>query len=109
MRWGRRVELLFALAVVTPGCGGDTKSQADCRTFIADHYCPAVERCDPGAISQADCVTAAASGLDCSKVVGEGDVAACDADQDAEPCDVFIDAAAGVITPPMSCDGVFRF
>ena len=103
--------LILLFAVGGAGCGGgstsQTTSQADCQAFIETSYCPKVVTCFGGQIDQTGCVSAAQSGLDCSKAVGEnGAPATCMNDISAATCDIF--APNNTIMLPVSCRGLFQ-
>jgi hypothetical protein len=79
---------------------------ADCDAFIAQHYCPLLVPCYPD-LTQASCVAAAQTSIDCSAAVGEsGALSTCEAQLDGETCDE-LTSVAGTVTLPESCQGAF--
>jgi hypothetical protein len=101
--------LMVLFAGFGVGCGGSsqTASQADCHTFIETSYCPKVVTCYMGQIDQAGCVSAAQTGLNCSKVTGENaDPAVCMTDISNATCDTFVMGTTIVL--PASCHGLFQ-
>jgi hypothetical protein len=93
------------------GCGsgsGQTQVQLDCNTFVNSYYCPKVVTCEPpGTVTQAECVSAVNSALDCSTVRAEnGQFVTCKSDITAQDCSAFL-STDGSIHLPASCAGVF--
>jgi|KBSMisStaDraftv2_1062788.scaffolds.fasta_scaffold61520_3 hypothetical protein len=112
----RTVVLCFVLCLTGFSCGGVSDSsdsgtvsaeqaKADCYSFIDANFCPKAMTCGAG-ISQADCVSAARTAINCDIATGEnGELPSCKADLAAETCTIFWDGTN--FTSPASCQHVF--
>jgi|SRR5450432_167595 len=111
--WRALAFLLLLVGCDSMGSGSTGDNQvtaanppADCDAFIAQHYCPALVPCYPD-LTQASCVAAAQTTIDCSAAVGEsGELGTCETQLDSETCDE-LTAVAGTVTLPESCQGSF--
>jgi hypothetical protein len=105
---------VLVLLVVVAGCGGGSsdgvsasQAKSDCDVFISGVYCPKIVGCYAGQLTQADCVAAAQTGLDCAAVVSESsELATCETQLGNSTCAVLI-SSDGMVHIPASCKGVF--
>ena len=89
--------------VVAVGCGSSSGSQAesDCNSLVDQYLCPKLVTCDPGYLTQAQCVIMVNQAMSCSSAKSEnGELSACESDLTAEPCTTFIDAAGSRFSRP---------
>jgi len=104
----------LAFALFLFGCGSNDSStitagqaKADCDAFLAAHFCPKAVACIPN-LTQAECVAAAQSSIDCSTATGEnGKLSLCESQLDSTPCSVFYDMPSMTTNGPASCMHVF--
>jgi hypothetical protein len=104
---------VLALLLVVAGCGGGgggvsaSQAKADCEAFISGAYCPKIVGCYAGQVTQADCVAAAQTGLDCAAVIGEsGELNTCETQLGNSTCPVLV-SSDGSVHIPAACMGVF--
>src|SRR4051812_29890458 len=102
-RWFMVRVLLFAFLCLftVVSCGSsETKAESDCNNLTDNHFCPKLVACDPGYLTQAQCVAAANQQMGCSGAVTEtGDVALCESDLDSESCYTFLDSTGNLSIP----------
>ena len=105
-----RALLFVSLCLFTVvSCGSsETKVQSDCNNLFDNHVCPKIVTCDPGYLTQAQCVSMVSQQMGCSTFVSEtGNVALCESDLDSEDCYTFIDPSTGTLSLPTSCYNIF--
>ena len=109
----RAAVLCFVLCLAGSSCGGISndstvsaaQAKMDCNTFITSYFCPKAMTCGAG-ISQADCVSAAKTSINCDIATGEnGELPTCEADLAAETCAIFWDGTN--FNSPAACMHVF--
>ena len=79
------------------------QARADCASFFANLYCPAVVACSGGvSVDQSSCLAQVAAEVNCATIIGEtSGLAACQADLGVSTC------AELQQSLPASCLGVF--
>ena len=106
-----RALLVSVCLVAVVGCGSNGPQQ-DCRDFVENQYCPALQFCGATYASTADCINFFESSgntvLDCDTVTVEySGLGACEAQVNDSYCDELVTASGYAELPPV-CAGVFN-